>query len=88
MTTNPYEIRCTLTGDWCEAENRDAALLAADTLARDHAGDDSLLLLQAQQSIEIFHFDMRDDPMTLLARGGVLPGDMVWELTKVAFRST
>lgn len=86
MTTNQYEIRCSLSGDWCEAANRDAALLAADTLARDHAGDNALLLQQARRTIEILRFDLHDNPLTLLARDGVLPGDRLWEMTKAKLR--
>lgn len=32
-----FEIRCLASGDFAEAEDVDAALVAADTLARDYA---------------------------------------------------
>lgn len=72
-----YEIRCTLTGDVAEAEGQAAALLAADTLVRDHAGSTPAAgaMKAARRSLYICRLDDNDRRtydmgLTEMARAG------------------
>lgn len=68
-----FTIRCYRSGDTAEAETAEAALVAADTLARDWAdapGHGAGALRAARASLEIFERGSYAATLTGLARGG------------------
>lgn len=66
-----YEIRCYASGDRAEADDAAAALVAADTLARDYADASSVRSLKrARATLEIACNGTYNGMLTRLARAG------------------